>query len=53
MLKNVIAPIQAWLLGRGQCVGCGTPLDKGTKVKKDQNSSKITCKCRRALFSEV
>ena len=66
MLKNVIAPIQAWLLSRGQCVGCGTPLVKGSIVKKDENMDKITCKCgriyihdnkahifRRALFSEV
>jgi len=67
MLKNVIAPVQAWLLNRGQCVGCGTSLTKGTKTKKDNNSDKVTCvKCgrifihdkgsgkyRRALFSEV
>ncbi len=66
MLKNVIAPIQAWLMSRGQCVGCGTSLEKGTKTKRDSNTDKITCKCgrifiydktakkyRRALFSEV
>lgn len=57
MFKNVIAPIQAWLLSQGKCVGCGMPL-KGDK--------KVTCKCgriyihdlknnkyRRALLSEV
>lgn len=66
MFKNVIAPIQAWLLTRGQCVGCGTPLAKGKVEKKDTGSNKVTCKCgrifiydsrkrtyRRALFSEV
>lgn len=66
MLKNVIAPIQSWLLSRGQCVGCGMPLTKGKLEKRDQASSKVTCKCgrifiydqkkktyRRALFSEV
>lgn len=66
MLKNVIAPIQAWLLTRGQCVGCGMPLAKGQQVKRDADSSKVICKCgrifiydhkkksyRRALFSEV
>jgi hypothetical protein len=66
MLKNVIAPIQAWLLSRGQCVGCGTALDKGKKTKAVGSNEKITCKCgrifihdlkngsyRRALFSEV
>ena len=57
MLKSVIAPIQAWLLSKGQCVGCGKKLGPGDK---------FTCKCgrifiydktkksyRRALFSEV
>jgi len=66
MLKNVIAPIQAWLLSMGQCVGCGMPLSKGKREKRDANSEKVTCRCgrifiyetktkkyRRALFSEV
>jgi RNase P subunit RPR2 len=66
MFKNIIAPVQAWLLSRGQCVGCGTPLNKGKKEKKGKDVVKITCKCgrifmfdkksgkyRRALFEEV
>lgn len=66
MLKSVIAPVQAWLLSRGQCVGCGMPLSKGVKAKHKPGSSKVTCKCgrifiydekqktyRRALFSEI
>lgn len=66
MFKNVIAPIQSWLLSKGQCVGCGMPLSKGEVVTKTKNSDKVTCKCgrifiyeknektyRRALFSEV
>lgn len=66
MFKNVIAPIQSWLLAKGQCVGCGMPLSKGVHVPKDKNTEKVTCKCgrifiydkntkayRRALFSEV
>ena len=65
MFKNVIAPVQAWLLSRGQCVGCGTPLSKG-KRENNAQGEKITCKCgrifihdkttkkyRRALFSEI
>ena len=65
MLKNVIAPIQAWLLSRSQCVGCGMPLDKADSKKRDATTNKVTCKCgrifihnhkrktyRRALFSE-
>lgn len=66
MFKNVIAPIQAWLLSRGQCVGCGAPLAKGQVTVRDEKTEKVTCKCgrifihspkdrtyRRALFSEV
>ncbi len=66
MFKNAIAPIQAWLLSRGQCVGCGTPLAKGTRETREGGTEKVTCKCgrifiydkskknyRRALFSEV
>jgi predicted nucleic acid-binding Zn-ribbon protein len=66
MLKNVIAPIQAWLLSQGRCVGCGTPLSQGKK-EKHKNGQKVTCKkCgrifiynpktkkyRRALLDEV
>lgn len=66
MFKNVIAPIQTWLLSMGQCVGCGMPLKNGTVVSRDEKSDKVTCKCgrifihdkksqkyRRALFSEI
>lgn len=66
MFKNIIAPVQAWLLSRGQCVGCGMPLSKGKKVKRKDGAQKVTCKCgrifiydsktkkyRRALFEEV
>jgi len=67
MLKNIIAPMQAWLLSRSQCVGCGTPLEKGIRSKaKSKTQEKVSCKCgrifiydknskkyRRALFEEV
>jgi len=66
MFKNVIAPVQAWLLSQARCVGCGTDLSEG-KVTKHDNGEKIVCKkCgrifikeassgkyRRALFEEV
>lgn len=65
MIKNLIAPIQAWLLSQGRCVGCGNPLSKGkTKIVRGQTT--VTCSCgrifiknnkngsyRRALFSEI
>lgn len=66
MLKNIIAPVQAWLLSRGQCVGCGMPLKKGKITQTKNGEEKIICKCgrifmhttktgkyRRALFEEV
>lgn len=66
MFKNIIAPIQAWLLSQGKCVGCGMPLSKGEKVKRKDGIMKVVCKCgriyiydekrkryRRALLKEV
>lgn len=66
MFKNLIAPVQAWLLSRGQCVGCGTPLRKAKREDRPDGTEKVTCKCgrifihdkrskkyRRALFEEV
>jgi hypothetical protein len=64
MIKNVIAPMQAWLLSQGRCVGCSMPLSKG-KTSKHKKGTKVTCKCdriyirdkkgnhRRALLTEV
>jgi len=65
MFKNIIAPVQAWLLSKGQCVGCGKSLIKGKRERKGE-TEKVTCKCgrifiydrktkkyRRALFEEV
>jgi len=66
MLKNIIAPVQAWLLSRGQCVGCGMPLKQAKREDRKDGTVKVTCKCgrifiydkekdkyRRALFEEV
>ncbi|OGD83392.1 hypothetical protein A2572_02930 [Candidatus Collierbacteria bacterium RIFOXYD1_FULL_40_9] len=68
MFKNIIAPVQAWLLSRGTCVGCGTSLSEGKKAASPKVTDKdqVTCKCgrifiydsksntyRRALLSEV
>jgi predicted nucleic acid-binding Zn-ribbon protein len=65
MIKNLISPIQAWLLSQGRCVGCGTQLSRGVK-KEVRGKTTVTCKCgrifihdgakgtyRRALFDEV
>jgi hypothetical protein len=66
MFKNIIAPVQAWLLSRGQCVGCGAPLSKGKRTADGSEREKVSCKCgrifiydkknkryHRALFEEV
>ncbi|MEK7182562.1 MAG: hypothetical protein AAB694_00175 [Patescibacteria group bacterium] len=68
MIKTLIAPVQAWFLSQGRCVGCGRELggQKQEQSKKVSNSLKVTCACgriflkdkktgryRRALFHEV
>jgi predicted nucleic acid-binding Zn-ribbon protein len=67
MFKNVIAPVQAWLLSQGRCVGCGNELPQDKPTSSKSNAQKVTCsKCgrifikdtttgkfRRALFEEV
>lgn len=66
MFKNIIAPVQAWLLSRGQCVGCGTLLSQGREKKRKDDTIQVTCRCgrtfiknletrhyRRALLSEI
>ncbi|MCS7092379.1 MAG: hypothetical protein NZM26_03450 [Patescibacteria group bacterium] len=50
MIKNVIYPIQAWLLSQGRCVGCGKLLTKA-KIKSGKSSQKqVTCDCRRVYI---
>lgn len=66
MFKNVIAPIQAWLISQGRCVGCGRELSLQKKESRRDGTEKITCQCgrifihdsktnkyRRALLEEV
>jgi len=52
MFKNVIAPIQAWLLSQGRCVGCGRELSLGKKETKRDGSAKITCACGRIFIQD-
>lgn len=62
MFKNMLAPVQAWLLSQGKCVGCGRLLPK----KDGVGLQKVTCVCgrvymydngtrtyRRATFDEI
>ncbi len=66
MFKNVIAPIQAWLISQGRCVADGQPLAKAKREKRKDGTFKVTHSCgriyiynpktktyRRALIEEV
>ena len=50
MLKRIIAPIQAWILLQGKCVGCGRNLTLGRKVERGNNTQKIICNCGRIFI---
>jgi len=65
MIKDLIAPIQAWLLSQRRCVGCGENLVKGQR-RQVRGQTTVTCRCgrifihdpknntyRRALFDEI
>lgn len=62
MFKNILAPVQAWLLSQGKCVGCGKLLPK----KQGHGMQRVVCECgriymydsaaekyRRALLHEI
>lgn len=46
MFKNVLAPVQAWLLSQGKCVGCG----KALPVKEGTGLVRADCLCGRIYF---
>lgn len=63
MFKNIIGPVQAWLMSQGQCVGCGRVLER---KKGDSPLIRVRCICgriymydpvankfRRALIDEI
>jgi hypothetical protein len=43
MFKDIIAPMQAWLLSQGKCVGCGKVLAK----PQGSGFVKVICDCGR------
>ncbi|KKW09987.1 MAG: hypothetical protein UY48_C0025G0004 [Candidatus Gottesmanbacteria bacterium GW2011_GWB1_49_7] len=56
MFKNIIAPMQAWLLSQGKCVGCGRLLEK--KAEKSlpagrQGLVQVTCVCGRVYMYDT
>ncbi len=46
MFKNIISPVQAWLLSQGKCVGCGRELEK----KFGKELVRMTCHCGRVYM---
>jgi predicted nucleic acid-binding Zn-ribbon protein len=52
MFKNVIAPVQAWLLSQGRCGGCGRELAEAKSTKLKNGTKKITCDCGRIFIME-
>ncbi|MEK7577269.1 MAG: hypothetical protein AAB492_01455 [Patescibacteria group bacterium] len=46
MFKDVLAPVQAWLLSQGKCVGCGKALPVSTGTGLVQ----VDCSCGRIYF---
>ena len=53
MFKNVIAPIQAWLLSQARCVGCGRPLAESKKEIRRDATEKVTCVCGRIFIHDL
>ena len=44
MFKDIIAPVQAWLLSQSRCVGCGLSLKSAKKSKTTGEEIQVTCK---------
>ena len=49
MFKNMIAPVQAWLLSQGKCVGCGKLLAK----PQGSGLIQVTCECGRIYMYDA
>ncbi|MEK7521283.1 MAG: hypothetical protein AAB599_00565 [Patescibacteria group bacterium] len=52
VFKNVIAPVQLWLMSQGRCVGCGRELSEGKVQKRKDGTEKVTCTCGRLFIKE-
>lgn len=52
MFKNVIAPVQAWLLSQKRCVGCGRDLSLGKVNKRKDGAEKVVCECGRIFVHD-
>jgi len=50
MFKRILAPIQAWILLQGKCVGCGRSLSLAKKIERPDNTQKVICSCMRIFI---
>lgn len=50
MIKRIIAPVQAWILLQGKCVGCGRTLSAARKFERPDNSQRVVCRCGRVFI---
>jgi len=50
MIKRIFAPVQAWILLQGKCVGCGKNLSLAQKFDLRDNSQKVICSCGRIFI---
>jgi hypothetical protein len=50
MIKKVLAPVQAWILLQGKCVGCGRNLSLARKIERKDNTQKVICRCNRIFI---
>jgi len=50
MIKRILAPVQAWILLQGKCVGCGKSLSLGRKIERGGNLRQVICSCGRIFL---
>jgi predicted nucleic acid-binding Zn-ribbon protein len=53
MFRNVLAPVQAWLLSQNRCVGCGTDLADGKKSSTSKGDKVVCAKCGRIFIKDA
>ncbi len=47
--RQIIAPIQQWLLEQGKCAVCGGELPRGKKITGEKGE-RVTCSCGQAYL---
>lgn len=50
MFRNIVLPMQAWLLVQKQCTSCGRSLEKSKKRRPKNGIVKVFCRCGQAFI---